>query len=326
MTHIEHLLQLVKNHKVPSVLALGAEQSFFVEEGLKTLRAWHNKEDPQGLNCHRFSYEDKIDIVINNLKTPPFLSPLRLVELHGAEKLNSKDCDQIVAYIDDSSSFSVLVMVFNKIDKRNKLLGILENKNLFYGGKSEEKDTVLFMRACAKEYGIYLDAETEQFLLIALDNDLHSIKNTVIKLSLTLEGKLSFEQVSPHVNEGGLQDVFKLARHMSEGDTAKALKMLARIRYTENALKFLGVLAWQFRVLVHIRHCLNKNMNEYDIKKAVSVYGDRFPWMLRVARQKTTSFHIGRLTRLLQCDLLLKSQKIRDPFNLIERLVYQNSL
>jgi hypothetical protein len=103
------------------------------------------------------------------------------------------------------------------------------------------------------------------------------------------------------------------------------LSMLAIIRSQENALKFLGVLIWQFRVLVHIRHCLDKGMVDWDIRQEVSIYGDRFLWMLKVAKKRTIAFHIGRLTKLLSCDLTLKSQKTAEPFNVIERLIYQSA-
>lgn len=78
--------------------------------------------------------------------------------------------------------------------------------------------------------------------------------------------------------------------------------------------------------MLHIRHCVDQNMAEWDIRKEVSVYGERFSWMLKVAKKRTISFHSNRLTRLLQCDLALKSQKISEPLTLIEKVLYQSAV
>ncbi len=67
-------------------------------------------------------------------------------------------------------------------------------------------------------------------------------------------------------------------------------------------------------------------MVEWDIRKEVSVYGDRFSWMLKIAKKRTISFHINRLTKLVQCDVALKSQKIAEPLTLIEKVIYQSAI
>lgn len=74
-----------------------------------------------------------------------------------------------------------------------------------------------------------------------------------------------------------------------------------------------------------MRDCVDRNLQEWDIRKEVSVFGDRFTWMLRVAKKRTIAFHINRLARLLQCDVFLKSQKTSDPLSIIEKVVYQSA-
>src|SRR5580704_686580 len=101
--------------------------------------------------------------------------------------------------------------------------------------------------------------------------------------------------------------------------------MVAKLRNNEeSALKFLGVLIWQFRVLVHIRHAMDQGMMEWDIRKQVAVFGDRYAWMAIVAKKRTIAFHINRLTRLLECDTALKTLSISEPFNMIEKIIYQS--
>jgi DNA polymerase III delta subunit len=105
-----------------------------------------------------------------------------------------------------------------------------------------------------------------------------------------------------------------------------ALFTLGKIRAKkENALKFLGLLAWQFRTIIHIRHCLDQNMPEQEICKIVAVFKDRFAWMATVARKKSMEFHTARLAKLLECDAAIKTLNT-EPFTLIEKFIYQSAL
>ncbi len=155
-----------------------------------------------------------------------------------------------------------------------------------------------------------------------------ALRSALEKLSLIYEKSTpSLEEIAEQIMGEGALDVFLLARIISEGQLKKALIELNRLRdKQENALKFLGVLQWQFRVLLHIRDCLDRGVQEWDIRKEVGVFGDRFNWMLQLAKKRSFSFHFNRLSRLLQCDTFLKSQKTSDPFSIIEKVVYQSTL
>lgn len=328
MAHIEHFKELVKNLSLPKAFGLGGGEAALIDDALAMLRLSQKEDDPAGLNHHRYTIEEtKFSEVINTLQTPPFCAKNRLVELYGAEKLEAADLESLLSYIDNPAPFSIFVLIFAKVDKRNKLWQALSERQLFFSAEINAKDIVPLIRSLAHNLGLKLDADLEEFLAMSFDNDLLAIKNTLKKLSLTNDAQsISLEDTLVHMSGTGMQDVFKLARAVSEGDIGAALKTLAPVRQQENALKLLGVLIWQFRVLLHIRHCLDAGMADWDIRKEVSVYGDRFTWMLRVAKKRTIAFHINRLTRLLQCDLSLKSQKTAEPFNVIERVVYQSAL
>lgn len=328
MAHIEHLKELVKNLRFPKAFGLGGGEALLIDDALAQLRLLQKKDDPAGLNHHRYTLEEvHVSLAIHTLQTPPFAATYRLVEVQSAEKLDAHDLESLLAYIDNPAPDAILVLIFAKVDKRNKLWQALSERQLFFSAEISAKDIGTFIRAEAQKVGLKLNAELEAFLAMSFDNDLLAIKSTLKKLALTKEAQsLSLEEALLQVSGTGMQDVFKLARSISEGELGAALKTLALVRHQENALKLLGVLTWQFRVLLHIRHCLDAGMADWDIRKEVSVYGDRFSWMLRVAKKRTIAFHINRLTRLLQCDLALKSQKTAEPFNMIERVVYQSVL
>src|SRR5262249_10792157 len=152
------------------------------------------------------------------------------------------------------------------------------------------------------------------------NKDLLAIKSALGKLGLLFEGReILIDDIEQNLMAHGDQDVFKLARSISEGKLSEALFTLGLLRKAqENAVKFLGVLTWQFRVVLQIRHGLDQGLSESEMERRVSVFGERFRWMAAVARKKTITFHIHRLTKLLECDAALKSLNLKEPFNLIE--------
>ncbi len=330
MIAIEQIKQLVKNPHLPKVIALAGSERALMDDALAALRSYCQNLDKAGLNYYRYrAGEDKLDKVINTLKTVPFLAEQKLIELHDGDKINAADAKELIEYSNNPSDFSVLVVIFNKIDKRSKLFSAFEEKKCVYLFEPlSEKETITFIKRQAESLGLKIDQESASFIQLSLDGDMLAIKSTLEKISLVYENKSpSLDEIAQNVIGDGMMDVFRLARTISEGDLKNSLIELNRLRqHQENALKFLGVLVWQFRVLVHIRDCVDRNLQEWDIRKEVSVFGDRFTWMLRVAKKRTIGFHINRLTRLLLCDVFLKSQKTADPLAVIEKAVYQSAV
>lgn len=328
MAGIEQIKELVKNHQVPKVLGLGGSEQALINEALITLRATFLAESNASLNHHRYTIGENLpDSWLLEAKTIPFLASSRLIEIHDAEKLNANNINDILVYMSNPADFSIIVLVFSKIDKRSKIISALEQqKALFEFSALTNTEILSTIKNFAKAYNIIINTNTINFLMMLLDNDLMAIKEALKKLSLAHENQeISIEHISQQIISNTTADVFKLARFISEGDLKESLYGLGLLRQSqENAIKFLAVLMWQFRVLLHIRHCLDRAMNEWDIRKEVAVYGDRFNWMLKIAKKRTLTFHSNRLTRLLQCDIALKSQKIAEPLTLIEKVVYQS--
>lgn len=330
MAGIEQIKQLVKNHCVPNILALGGNEQSLLDEALALIRQEILQTNDNGLNYNNYIVGENLpDSWLSSVKTVPFLASRRLVEIHGAEKLAAHDVAALLEYISNSADFCVLLIIFGKLDKRNKLVtGLEQQKMLYEFSVATQSEIVSIAKLELGKFNIKLNQEAVNLLILLLDSDLIAIKAAIRKMSLVFEGQeISVEQVAEHITDASMPDVFKLARFISEGNLKASLHTLGLLRKAqENALKFLGVLIWQFRVLVHIRSCVDQGMQEWDIRKEVSVYGDRFSWMLNVAKKRGMSFHINRLTKLVQCDLALKSQKISEPLTLIEKVIYQSAV
>lgn len=331
MMATEQIKHLIKNGLPYPVIALAGSEKALIEDSLSLLREYFKKSiDSNGLNYYKFSVaEARLADVIVSLQTIPFLADKKLVEIHDCEKLNAEQAKPLIEYIKNAFSGSVLIMVFNKFDKRSKLISVLDpKKNLFVFDKLNEKNSVKIIISYAKDLGVKIDEEAASFLFLSLDGNLLAIRSTLDKLSLNHEKMApSLSDIASVVMGEASVDVFDLARLISEGKISKALIELAKLRQQqENALKFLGVLAWQFRLLLSIRDCLDRKIPEWEIPKEVSIFGDRFNWMLQIAKKRSTSFHVKRYMLLIQCDIFLKSIKTQDSMVIIEKIVYQCSI
>lgn len=315
---------------MPLVLALGGSERALIDDALDFVRHKILTPESRDFNHSRMvAGETDLTHLLADLSTMPFLAPMRLIEVHAAEKLDEKIVASLIKYLERPSSTSVLVIVFSKTDKRNKLINALIGKGCFYSFDSvSEQELVQIIRGEAKAHNMVLSQEVAHFLSLVLDKDLLAIKAAISKLGLLFEHReVSLNDIEQHLGTHGEQDVFSLARSISEGRLSDSLFRLGLVRNSqENALKFLGVLVWQFRLLLNIRYGFEQGMHESEISKRVSVYGDRFRWMAIVARKNSMAFHTNRLIKLLECDAALKSINSKEPFNLIEKAVYQTAV
>lgn len=327
MNGIEQIKKKVKNPSDLNMMALGGNRAL-VDQALHHVRTVVLNQDSSGLNHHRFVVEDSdLENLDVTMRSMPFLGSYRLVELHGAEKINDKAWAVINAFITEPCPSTWLVLIFNKIDKKTKVISSLASKELLFDLTPTANDRLHFVDGEAKSLGIVIAPSTAQFLDTACGGDLMAIKMAMEKLSLLGKKDLSVDDIEETLVRQEEYDVFLLARHICEGKLGESLYTLGLVRRNhENAIKFLGILMWQMRTIVHIRSCLNQNMAEWDIRKQVGVFGDRFHWMLSLARARPLSFHTNRLVKLTECDHALKSENSKEPFNFIEKIVYQSSI
>ncbi len=328
MIGINQINEKVKNLALPPVVALGGGERALLDEALNAIRHAYLSPSTYDLNHHKMMVgEDSLDNLTADLYSVPFLASFRVVELHNAEKLAAGDVATIEAYLAKPSTSTVLILVYHKIDKRNKLISQIDAAHgLFTFAIEEGRDRIKFVLGEAKACGVSLAANAAEFLLLASSGDLLTVRNTLEKMALVYgRQELTIDDIEKNIRSNGEMDGFVFARHLSEGHLSDSLIALGHLRNgDENAVKLLGLLIWQFRVLVHIRTCLDRGMSDWDIRKQVSVFGDRYAWMAHVAKKRTLLFHIDRLTKLVDCDYAIKTGAVAEPFHYLEKIVYQS--
>jgi DNA polymerase III delta subunit len=229
-------------------------------------------------------------------------------------------------YIENPSASSYLVLCFDKFDKRSSLVTLLTKAQIMFECQPlSEREVVDLMVQEAKACGLRLSRSAAQLMVGFLESDLLACRQALEKLRLSLgSGEVAEDDVLKHITEVGAPDAFALVRAIAEGNLKEALAGLMGMRNAlESPLKFLGLLQWQMRILVSLKHYLDQGLPEFEAGRAAGIFGDRLGWMVKIARKKNMSFHTARLTRILAADSALKSVNSAYPYNFIEKVVYQ---
>lgn len=326
MDALAQIKEKIDNQSLPCVIALAGKDQYWLSEAHDLICEAVIGKETDYLNTQEFSLDEMdMDEAIIALNTMLFLAQKRLIKLKKIEKISSEAQQKIIDYIDNPSKFSMLLIILENIDKKNKLYNTLISKELLFNFDEYKNLDSIFLEYI-KKYKLSFNEEIKNLLFTMSNNESSILAAYLDKLSLSFEGRaITVEDLNNLCVDASEPNVFELARFIAEGDLKKSLFLLGQIKNSgENALKFLGVMAWQFRTILNIRHFLDDGSSEYDIKKKVNIFGDRFTWMVKIAKKNTINFHIQRLTRLLKADRLLKSLNLDEPFNIIEKMVYQS--
>lgn len=331
MASIQQLMEKIQAGQIPKVVALAGSERALLMEALSLIREKVVDNSTADLNHQKFELQ-KTDFseCLCSLKSMPFLAPFRLVEVGSIEKLSAKELTELKSYIEQPIESSYLVLLFDKFDKRNSVVSALTKMGVLYESNPlGPSDVSAFIKKHALALSMNMSQQAISMLQEILDNDVCAITNALEKLSLakTNSEPVLVEDILLHVANTASPDAFLLVRAIAEGQLKKSLVALTKLKEGgENPLKFLGLLQWQLRTIVSLRHFLDEGMSDVLAGKSAQIYGDRLFWMLKVAKHKNMAFHTNRLLRTLQADAALKSVNTHYPYSYVEKLVYQSAV
>ena len=328
MNDQELLKQKIVNLNPPPIIIVVKNDKLLAENFIKDIKNTYFAIDVSGVN---YSKIDLLSYDINNilidLNTVPFLSSHKFIEVINPNKMEEKDLDNIKKYLDNPCKSSILMFVFDSLDKRTKLYNFFNKLDFFYDFNSlNDNEYLNYILEYAAKLKINIDKETVNFLFSYYEKDLLMIQNLLEKISINKDySHIDMNNISELLIGNEKVDPFFIVQNIAQGNLGESLLGLEKLRFSkENAIKFLGLLMWQFRVIIQIRELLDNNLSDWDIRKQVNIYNERYEWMSKVARKKNLDFHITRMTRLLEVDEILKSSSIKDHFIFIEKAVYQS--
>lgn len=307
-------LAQVTSSKLPPVLGLGGEERAFVDEALAEIRKRFLNTGLMDFNLDIISAKSNLlEAVLSFAKALPVMAPLRLVLVTESEAIKADNLELFEAYLKAPNLSTVLVFVFDQVDIRLKFQKLLDINAVFYKfDHPKEREMLALIKSRAKLRGLNIDDEAALSLFLEIGNNLLMLDRAFEKLELSSEGTvITTSQISEQVAQTAFQDAFVLARAVVLKDRVQVAKSLCELKKAQEIpLRLLGVLAWQFRIILKARLLLDEKRAGSEIGSKLNLFGDRLDFVLRAARLVNTNTQIERLKSLLDLDRTLKSSRV----------------
>lgn len=323
---------------LPRVIAMGGAERVYVDDALGIVRKVALAGGMADFNHDRTSARERsFNQITSMCRTLPVMAKTRLVEVKDAGQIKEPDFDELMAYLTRPSPETVLVLLFDDIDLRDKLVKLVDKHALLCRFEHpKERDMPQHVQRRARRHKLRLDGGAVEALAATVGADLTLLERALEKLALVAEeggpqGPLvTAALVEKHIADTHLEDAFAFARAVARQQRGPALAALAALQAArEEPLRIVGLLAWQLRLVARARALLDEGLSAQELGTELSLYGDRLSATLELAN-KSPFFaerssadargHADRLALLAGADQLLKGTR-QPPWLVMTRLV-----
>lgn len=314
----------------PSYLLLG-EEDYLKDQKIKEIKALYLSPDGISLNYSAFYAKDKdfdIKEMMDNLNTMPFMSKKRLIVLKDADSLPESGKESVLLYLKNPRDTSVFI-----IDSRSNvirgefLLEASKSAELCYCRKltEGELDKWLAKRSIANGKKITQDAINR--IKGNLSHELSILDAGILSLSLYIDKRpvITAADVEKLISINPLSDSFELLNAIGRKNANQALVILNSLqKQKKKEIEFLGLLSWQFRMLLRVKALVN-NRNKAEICKEIGIYYKKLEELIQYSAKFQKKQLTGFIKDMLKADEDIKTSAL--PARLIlEKLIIKMCL
>jgi DNA polymerase III subunit delta len=263
-------------------------------------------------------------------ETLPMLARLQVVIVDGAETIEVKkrDGDDVgeaddpddnddprketlkafSAYLDSPAPFTILLFEIAKLDKRQLLYKILNEKALIVELTIGDQ-AAAFVAQMAKELGAEIQAPAATLLAEITNREPALMRLELQKLALYAHGRLSITvaDVKALVPNARKNTVWELADMIATRRRNDALQFLDNLmREGEEPIALVGVLSWMYRKLIEARD-LPAGTGGYQAARPLGMRPDAAEAAIRNAHRMSNDDLLAALVALAETDSQLKS-------------------
>ncbi len=312
--------------KPEGVWVIVGEERFLVERAIRALRQATVGEGPTGLNDEVFHGKGlEARVVAGAARTLPMMAKARFVLLRDAHAMTPTELDSLVAYLEDPSPSSSVVMTAPKLDGRSrfakqaKKLGFLVEAQPFRPG-----DMRRFLATEAKARGHALDARAADALADAVGVDLAAADDAVERLSLFVgEGApIDLASVEACVTRVRTESIWALVDAVSARDLGKAARAAGLLLADrEPPLRILAMVARQLRMVARMREALASGLDGPEAAKRAGAPPFKARDLTTAARRFAMKDLEHAFRALSRADLAMKGAKRKGELVLEETIV-----
>jgi len=248
----------IGRREIAPVYCLHGEDDYRREEALTQLINALLTEGARDLNLEQIRPEEAgTGSILGGARTYPFLSTHRVILIRGAEALSREQQEEVLAYLNDPSPTTCLVLSAARLDLRTRLAAAIQKKGVILRFDRLEanslKDSLL---AAARGHGKRLSQEAIDLLITLAGDDLRQLIYSVEKAALFVgEGEeIGPQDIEALVGETRARSIFQLTDAVGARDLDIGLRCLTGLMEGgEEPLAILGMLARQIRLLVRAK-------------------------------------------------------------------------
>jgi DNA polymerase-3 subunit delta len=268
--------------------------------------------------------------VFQRAETLPMLAQLQVVIIDGAETIEVKKRDDdesgeaddsddgddprketlraFSAYLDSPAPFTILLFEVPKLDKRQRLYKILNDKALIVELTIGDQ-AAAFVAQMAKELGAEIEPAAATLLAEITNREPALMRMELQKLSLYAQGRgrVTIADVKELVPNARKNTVWELADMIATRRRDHALQFLDNLlREGEEPVALVGVLAWMYRKLIEARD-LPAGMRGFQAARPLGMRPDTAEAAIRNAHRMSKENLLAGLVALAETDSQLKS-------------------
>ncbi|MEI6806587.1 MAG: DNA polymerase III subunit delta [Myxococcaceae bacterium] len=307
-------LKQATNPSLPPILAIGGEERAFVDEALVEIKKRVLSSGLTDFNFDVLSAKSNVlESILSAANSLPVMASHRLVLVTESEAIKAEDFTVFEQYLKTPNPSTVLVFVFDQVDTRLKFQKLLDTQAVFYKfDHPKEREMLALIKSRGRLRGLKIDDEAALSLFLEIGNSLLMLDRAFEKLELSTEDSvITTQKISEQVAQTAFQDAFVLARAVVMKDRIQVAKSLCELKKAQEIpLRLLGLLAWQFRIVLKARLLLDEKRMSSEIGSKLNLFGDRLDFVMRAARLLDANAQVNRLKSLLDLDRSLKSSRV----------------
>lgn len=325
----EQLLRHLRSEQPLPVYAIIGEESFARGQCLAALReAILGEADPEmALSQYEGAEVGPTAELLDELRTPPFLAPRRLVVVENAEPFLARAREPLAKYLASPPSTSTLVLTCQKLPRNDKVGAAVRKVGMVVACLApRERELPGWISARARTHGKRIELAAARRLADYVGVNLPVIEQSLAKLALYVGERSTIAEadVEALVEDLPVTTIFKLTDALGNQQAPKALTVLDHLLAQSRQPGYiLSMVRWALERLINARALLDLGQDDEAIGKVLRMRPGYFlDQTLRQAHRRSRTDYERCFALLLRADLATKTSAA-DPRHVLERLIIQ---
>lgn len=301
-------LKEIKQKKIQPIYLLYGTESYFIQNIVNHIKKQIAETDDQ--NVSMFDLEETpIEEVITDVETYPFFSETKLVIANHPIFLKAQPdklpfehkITALETYIKQPVDYTTLILIapYEKLDERKKIVKQLKKEVTFVECNAiKEYEITKWIENLSKNLNIQIDSDAYAVIERESSTNLFLLQNEIEKMAMyvgangVVTKQIAEELISKNLNSSAI----RLIDAVIEQDLKKALAIYHDlVKMKEEPIAFIGLLAFQFRMLLRVKLLKNKGYGQQQLQKQIQAH----PYVIKMALQREKRFGINQLKHIM---------------------------